>query len=83
MINVQQWQEYHNTWVNSTLIKLGINTFVHYQCEEKEATATINLMDGRTIPYIEDVGAFMTDDPSYHLEVRKWKVTFVVMKIRR
>ncbi len=34
-------------------------------CEEKATTTIIDLMDGCTIPYIQDAGAFLTKEPLY------------------
>ncbi len=52
-------------------------------CEEKIAIDAIDLMDGHTIPFIQDAWASLTKDPLYHSGGKKWKITFAITTIRR
>jgi len=56
----------------------GDYTSVH---EKKVAIVGTNLMDGCTIPSIQDVGAIWWKILHIILEVRKWKITFDVTTI--
>jgi hypothetical protein len=44
--------------------------------EEKTTSPTIDLMDGHTIPSIQDVGASLIEDPSYHFAGQEMECHF-------
>jgi len=77
------WIQFNFLCLNSRNFENGLEGDYNSVREKKVAIAATNLMDGCTIPFIQDVGALWWKILSIILEVRKWKITFDVTTIWR
>lgn len=78
-----RWIQFNFLCLNSKNFENGLEGDYNSVREKKVATTATNLMDGCTIPFIQDVGAFWWKIFSIILEGRKWKITFDVTTIQR